>query len=243
MASPAEGRTSSLSIRNGARCEVGQGVPVEDTLVAVGECVGCENISSASRMDKAVVVFLKDTALVTRLVEQGITVDGAFYNVTPLASPTVKVTISNVPEYISDEDIKRELLRYGRLASSIRMIPLNCKKPGLNHVISFRRQVIMFLNEPHLDISFKVWHENKPYTIFASTGPMRCFECGDVGHKRWGCPHKSQVVSTGSDGNVEKTYEQKQIERPSQKPPKTPQLMKRFQQKKKETKKHKVRKG
>lgn len=51
----------------------------------------------------------------------------------------------------------------------------------------------MFLNEPELDISFRVLHEGKAYVIYANTGSMKCFECGDIGHKRHACPHKAQV--------------------------------------------------
>jgi len=52
----------------------------------------------------------------------------------------------------------------------------------------------MFLNEPELDISFKVMHKGKAYFIYANTGSMKCFECGDIGHKRHTCPHKAQVT-------------------------------------------------
>lgn len=26
--------------------------------------------------------------------------------------------------------------------------------------------------------------------VYATTGSMRCFECGDIGHKHLACPHK-----------------------------------------------------
>ncbi len=47
-------------MRHLVRCVPEQGVTVESVLLAVGEQIGCENISSASRMNKAVVVFLKE---------------------------------------------------------------------------------------------------------------------------------------------------------------------------------------
>ena len=103
-----------------------------------------ENIISASRMNKAVVVFLKEKTLADRLVEHGITVSGEFYTVVPLVSPTAKVTISNVPPFIPNDDIVRELSHFGKMASDVRMIPLNCKSSALQHVLSFRRRVLMF---------------------------------------------------------------------------------------------------
>ncbi len=47
-----------------------QAFTVENVLLAMGEIVGHENIVSASRMNKAVVVFCKDEKLVNSLVEK-----------------------------------------------------------------------------------------------------------------------------------------------------------------------------
>ncbi|KAL6464118.1 hypothetical protein MHYP_G00285090 [Metynnis hypsauchen] len=58
----------------------------------------------------------------------------------------------------------------------------------------------MFLNEPVLDISFRVSYEGRSYMLYASTGSMRCFECGDVGHKRLICPHRARVSEESEPG-------------------------------------------
>ncbi len=163
-------------------------------MLDVAERVGHENIISASRMNKAVVVFLKEELLVNRLVESGIVVSGAFVIVQPLISPTVKVVISNVPPFIPDEDIQRELVRYGKFASGIKMVPLGCKHESLKHVLSFRRQVFMFLNAPTLNVSFRCVYEGKSYMLYANTGEMRCFECGAAGHVRLSCPQREEVM-------------------------------------------------
>lgn len=143
--------------------------------------------------NKAVVVFVKEENQVNRLISSGIVVSGDFITVLPLVAPTIKVTVSNVPPFIQSHEIERELLRYGKLASAIKTVPLGCRNEALKHVMSFRRQVFMFLNEQELDVSFKVWHEGRAYMVYANTGNMKCFECGDVGHKRLACPHKVQV--------------------------------------------------
>ncbi|KAK3514785.1 hypothetical protein QTP70_031015, partial [Hemibagrus guttatus] len=80
----------------------------------------------------------------------------------------------------------------GKMASAFKTISLGCKHPALQHVPSFRRQVFMFLESPENtpDISFRVKHEGRTFMIYASTGNMKCFECGDIGHKRLACPHK-----------------------------------------------------
>ncbi len=214
MASHLDVRTPSLSLRHGIRCITQVGITVEDVLLDVAERVGHENIISASRMNKAVVVFLKEELLVNRLVESGIVVSGAFVIVQPLISPTVKVVISNVPPFIPDEDIQRELVRYGKFASGIKMVPLGCKHESLKHVLSFRRQVFMFLNAPTLNVSFRCVYEGKSYMLYANTGEMRCFECGAVGHVRLSCPQREEVMKeTGqnkdTNGSVAQTVEER----------------------------------
>ena len=66
----------SLSLRHGFRCVTEATVTVEEFLVAVGEKVGYENIAYASRMNKAVVVFLKEECLVDVMVEHGVLLKG-----------------------------------------------------------------------------------------------------------------------------------------------------------------------
>lgn len=191
MASASAGAPPPVSLRHGIRCVPAIDVSVEDVLMAVGEEIGYENISSASRMNKAVVVFVKDESQVNRLLSNGIVVSGEFVIVSPLVAPTTKVTVSNVPPFVTNDEIERGLSRYGKFASAIRVLPLGCKNEALKHVMSFRRQVFMFLNEPDLDVSFRVFHEKKSYMIYANAGSLKCFECGDVGHKKLSCPHKA----------------------------------------------------
>ncbi|KAF4072283.1 hypothetical protein AMELA_G00261330 [Ameiurus melas] len=74
---------------------------------------------------------------------------------------------------------------------------LGSKDPAVKHVLSFRRQVYMFLNnrERTLDVNFKVKHSGNSYTVYATTERLRCFGCGEVGHKRLSCPRR--VVQPG----------------------------------------------
>jgi hypothetical protein len=67
-----------VSLRHGIRCVPAQGITVEDVLLAVGEKVGYENLTSASRMNKAVVVFVEKEDIVNQLVSDGIVVSGDF---------------------------------------------------------------------------------------------------------------------------------------------------------------------
>ncbi len=80
----------NLSLRNGCRCVPEPGVTIEELLVVVGERVGFDNIVSASRMNKAVVVFLKTESLINQLTVSGIWVKEKFVPVTPLSAPATK---------------------------------------------------------------------------------------------------------------------------------------------------------
>ncbi len=197
MASLSGEGTPGLSVKNGCKVFSDQAFTVENVLLAMGEVVGHENIVSASRMNKAVVVFCKDEKLVNSLVEKGIVVSDTLLQVMPLRAPATKVTISNAPPFIPNEQILKELSRFGKFAGSIKMVPLGCKNAALKHVLSFRRQVFMFLNAQteFLDISFRIQHGDSSYMIFATTDSLRCFECGDLGHKKLTCPHKKQTES------------------------------------------------
>ncbi len=84
------------------------------------------------------------------------------------------------------------------------MIPLGCKNAALRHVLSFRRQVFMFLNSPErtLEVSFRVIHGESSYMVYASTDSLRCFVCGDLGHKRFASPQKDEQCAATSRGDI-----------------------------------------
>ncbi len=167
-------------------------------------------------MHKAVVVFFQSEPLVNELTVSGIWVKEMFVPVTPLSAPATKVTISNVPPFVSNEAILKELQRFGKIASPIKTIPLGCKNATLKHVLSFRRQIYMFLNSPEctLEVSFHVTHGESSFMIYASTDSMRCFECGDLGHKRLTCPHKKEQrasTSRAETNNIETPRSQERV--------------------------------
>ncbi|XP_066528482.1 uncharacterized protein [Hoplias malabaricus] len=144
--------------------------------------------------------------LVSLVIKRGLVVNDSFVQVSPLFAPSTRITVSNVPPFIPNDALGRELARYGKITSLFTNIPLGCKHPALKHVVSFRRNVYMILDPPvnPLDISLRVKHEGRTYTVYASTGSMRCFECGDVGHKRLACPHKRQEEdNANTDANVD----------------------------------------
>lgn len=60
----------------------------------------------------------------------------------------------------------------------------------------------MFLNEPTLNISFRCVFEGKSYMMYASTGEMRCFDCGSIGHVRLSCPHRVESENEAGPSNT-----------------------------------------
>ncbi len=70
---------------------------IEDVLVANSEQVGGGLIiKSASRMNKALVIFLKEVSMVDELLEKSLVVNNIFLPVLPLSNPSKKVVLSNV---------------------------------------------------------------------------------------------------------------------------------------------------
>ncbi len=67
------------------------------------------------------------------LVEQGIVIGGEFVSVLPLSLPAKKVTLSNVPPFVSDEILTQTLSRYGKLVSPMKKIPSCSESPLLKH--------------------------------------------------------------------------------------------------------------
>ncbi|KAK3558071.1 hypothetical protein QTP86_007319 [Hemibagrus guttatus] len=86
------------------------------------------------------------------------------------SSPAKKLMLSNVPPFISDEAIGKELSRYGRMVSPIKKIPLGCKSPLVKHLVSFRRMVFMVFKEGvgELNDDFKFTVDGFDYNIFVS---------------------------------------------------------------------------
>ncbi|KAF0039204.1 hypothetical protein F2P81_009688 [Scophthalmus maximus] len=94
-----------------------------------------------------------------------------------------KITISNIPPFISDEFLVRELSRHGKVVSGVQKLSSGYKSPLLRHVVSHRRQLYMILNnrKEEFNCRFQVKIDNFEYMIFATSSFMQCLGCGGGG--------------------------------------------------------------
>ena len=145
--------------------------------MAVGELIGHSSIKSAARMNGAVVIFVDSVAKANKVVETGIVVNDSFVSVSPLTTPAARVTISNVPPFIGDEPLIRELSKHGKIVSAIRKLPSGFKSPLMRHVVGYRRQVNLILNKKDAKLNL-------------------VFSCGNPAPTHWTRPPRGEV----SDG-------------------------------------------
>jgi hypothetical protein len=155
-------------------------------------------------MNSAVVLFLDQVEKVNRVVETGLTVNGMFVQVLPLILPATRITLSNVPPFITDEFLSRELSRHGKIVSPMKKILSGFKSPLMKHV-SHRRHIYMILNnrEAELNLRFHVKVDDYDYVIFASSSVMKCFGCGVEGHTVRACPGRGEPAPPGPGGAAE----------------------------------------
>ncbi|TWW73430.1 hypothetical protein D4764_15G0008240 [Takifugu flavidus] len=93
---------TGLSRGHGVKVGAGCTLSVEEVALAVGQEIGHSSIKSAARKNRAVVLFLEQVEQANMLVETGIT-GGQFVQVTPLTQPAARITLSNVPPFVSDD--------------------------------------------------------------------------------------------------------------------------------------------
>ena len=184
-----------LTRKHGIKVNAGFPCSVEDIGLAVGERVGHGSVRSAARMNSAVVIFLDQVEKVNRVVETGITVKQMFVQVVPLT----RVILSNVPPFITDEFLSRELSRHGKVVSPIKKIMSGCRSQLLKHVVSHRRQLFMILNnrDAELNLRFHVKVDDYDYVIFATSSAMKCFRCNEEGHTVKACPRHGDPTPPG----------------------------------------------
>uniref|UniRef100_G3N7E2 CCHC-type domain-containing protein n=1 Tax=Gasterosteus aculeatus TaxID=69293 RepID=G3N7E2_GASAC len=225
-----------LTRKRGVKVPPGFPCSVEDCSLAVGEMVGHGSVKSAARMNNAVVMFMDSVDKANMVVEKEIVVNETFVPVLPLATPATRVTVSNVPPFIRDEMLTRELSRHGMVVSPINKMSSGLKSPLLRHVVSHTRTLYMILNKKNEDLNvvFKLRVDGFDYVVFVNSDSTKCYRCGREGHLSRTCPEKTstghsqggqarqegtvgvqQLVERGTDGVNEDTGGAQQVGRAS----------------------------
>ena len=65
---------------------------------------------------------MKRANLVGRLIASGIFVRDVLVSISPLSTPSTRVVVANLPPFITDYQIRKELSRFGELASGFRVL-------------------------------------------------------------------------------------------------------------------------
>ncbi|KAI3376787.1 hypothetical protein L3Q82_000387 [Scortum barcoo] len=155
------------------------GCSVEEVGSAVGEVVGFESVKSASRMNSGVVIFLDEVVKVERVVEAGIVLRDTLTPVYPV-NPSKKITVSNAPPFIKNDDLSKALSR---------------------------RQLYMILKDAdsHLNLTLNFKVDGFNYNVFVTSETMKCFGCGAEGHLIRACPEarRENAGASGSGRPVE----------------------------------------
>ena len=195
----------NLTRKHALVCVPPEGIATEDIVLSVGKIIGNQNVRAASKMNKKIVVFVSDEKFVHDVVSSGLTTEtGLFILASPMDTPSMRIVISNVPPFITNDKLMCILSRYGTVVSKISMIPLRARDERIKHVMSFRRQVYMILpdrgDDTGLNISFKVTLNKYEYQMYATSASLTCFNCGAFGHVKRFCP-KVSCVKCGEAGH------------------------------------------
>lgn len=137
---------AQLSRKHGVRGITQFPCSVELVALARGDRVGYCSIKAAARLNGTVVLFEDKVGKANSVVETGITVVDRLVPVQPLAQLAVQVILPNVPHFVPNNLLAKELSKFRMMVSPSCDIASGIKSPLLKHPMCLRRQAFMILN-------------------------------------------------------------------------------------------------
>ena len=187
------------------------GIKIEEYFVTIGNLIHPSNIRYGSRISHGrICIYLSSKEIADSLIEKNskITVAGHVLEIRPLISKNKRIILSNVCPIISNDIILNELSKISiKPCSQITYIRAGLNQPGYTHVLSFRRQMYVNIDDipklpPYLAIEF----DNTTYYVYLSDGKLSCYQCKEEGHLAKYCKNiektqQSQIENTHVQSN------------------------------------------
>ncbi|UYV79704.1 hypothetical protein LAZ67_18000359 [Cordylochernes scorpioides] len=157
-------------------------------LQAIDKLVGGpRNIIQFNRMNGHVIVGLSSKDLASRLVEQGLDIEGTTLKVFPYRKRAERIVVANLPGFVEDTAVVDALRPYGKVTS---IAPIQIKM-GEYSFTDGRREAYILLHEgkklDNLPTRLDIRSKGESLPAFLSFG-IKCSKCGKQGHRRANCP-------------------------------------------------------
>ncbi|UYV85062.1 K02A2.6-like, partial [Cordylochernes scorpioides] len=184
----AKARQATTNHENYIFVELCPDIPDYSYLRAIGDLVGGpKGITHFGRMNGHYIVGLASRNLASRLVEEGLNIEGTLLKVFPFRKRAERIIVANLPGFVEDATIVQALRKYGDITS---IAPIMIKM-GEFAFSDGRREAFILLHEgvrlETLPARLTIQSKGDTLSAFLSFG-IKCSKCGRQGHRRASCP-------------------------------------------------------
>ncbi|UYV66686.1 hypothetical protein LAZ67_4002568 [Cordylochernes scorpioides] len=178
---------------------------------------GPKSITQFHRMNGHFIVGLADKELASRLVADGLEIEGTSLKVFPFRKRAERIVVANLPGFVEDNTIVDALSQYGKVTS---IAPILIKM-GEFTFTDGRREAFILLHEgvrlETLPTRLTIRSKGDILSAFLSFG-IKCSKCGKQGHRRANCP----ALARQGNGNPRQAASPTDARPPPPPPPQQP---------------------